>query len=189
MQVIALALLTIAFVTACNFSCFQSSCRTSGGINNHCNCDPFVDKGTTIYHAFCTATGATSCEKTDGRTGCSIEGTAARCKLTGRTSGATTWYFSDCSATNAPRCSQTLFDSNCEIIGENSWCYTEFLNWKGNTWFVPQCRAQNALQCSIKCGSSSCNQDCTGTGKGAACNCRVISTSHEAILTARCVCL
>ncbi|KAL0248265.1 hypothetical protein GEMRC1_003501 [Eukaryota sp. GEM-RC1] len=189
MKVLLLICIAFALASACNFSCFQSSCRTSGGSSENCRCDSLVDRGVTRYHALCTARGATSCEKTDYKTGCNIQGGNAQCTLAPRASGLTTWYVSHCQANSAPRCSQKMFDSNCEIVGENSKCSSAFLSWGLTTWIVPTCKADRALQCSIKCGTSSCDRNCAGTGKRADCHCFVHSTNTHAFLSARCNCL
>ncbi|KAL0231556.1 hypothetical protein GEMRC1_010960 [Eukaryota sp. GEM-RC1] len=190
MRTITLIVLGFVLASACDFSCFQSTCRTNGGKNESCHCIPLYDKGALVrHHAMCYGKTATSCEKTDYRTGCSIEGHHAECSLVARSHLYQTWYVSQCSAFYAPRCSQTVLDSNCEIIGENAKCSTTFLTHQSSVWIVPSCMAHRALQCSIKCGSSSCDKDCTGMGKRADCHCFVQSTDHHALLTSRCRCV
>ncbi|KAL0252119.1 hypothetical protein GEMRC1_001331 [Eukaryota sp. GEM-RC1] len=189
MKILFLIVLVFALTSACNFSCFQSSCRTTGGSGERCQCTTLTDRGVTRYHAMCTARGATSCEKTDDLTGCSIHGNNAQCTLTRRTSGAATWYVSYCQANSASRCSQKLAGSNCEVVGENARCTTGILSYRGAPWIVPLCQADRALQCSVNCGTSACDRDCTGTGKRADCHCFVQSSKTQVFLSAKCNCV
>ncbi|KAL0248829.1 hypothetical protein GEMRC1_004063 [Eukaryota sp. GEM-RC1] len=186
-----LLFLSIAFalVTACNFSCFQSSCRTTGGTNENCRCTSLTDRGTTRNYALCTADGATSCEKTDYHTGCNIQGDNTQCNLTLHTSGLASWFVSHCQAKSAPRCSQNLFGSSCEVVGENAECSATLLSLNITTWIVPECKADRALQCSIMCGTSSCEKNCAGTGKRADCHCFLHSDNTVGFLSSRCNCI
>ncbi|KAL0248282.1 hypothetical protein GEMRC1_003518 [Eukaryota sp. GEM-RC1] len=182
MKILLLVVFALALASACNFSCFHSSCRISGGTGENCQCTTFHGR----HHALCSASGATSCEKTDGESGCSIQGNNAKCTLSPRSGGLSTWYISDCQASNANRCTQKVFDYNCAVVGENVKCSTDFVSYGWTTWIVPTCKADRAMQCSIKCGISSCDRNCTRTGQRADCHCYATPTGF---LSAKCNCV
>ncbi|KAL0238072.1 hypothetical protein GEMRC1_012545 [Eukaryota sp. GEM-RC1] len=188
---LALSLLILLSRTSgCSFSCFQSKCDINGGTNPRCDCVSKRSYGLTGYVTECEARGATSCERTDFRFGCDIEGSNVRCDAYAKSYGLNRLWTSRCEATRAHRCSFQAYGRECSVVGEDATCHADLVESGLDGFIVGSCSARQALQCSVKCDQNSCSKTCDGSGRRwAKCQCVVQKLdTFTTIVVPKCEC-
>ncbi|KAL0238220.1 hypothetical protein GEMRC1_012693 [Eukaryota sp. GEM-RC1] len=183
-------LILLSGTWGCNFSCFQSQCAIRGGTRRRCDCVSKLSYGLDGRFTRCEAMGASSCERTDFRFGCSIEGSNARCDAVAKLYGMNRAWTSRCEAMRARRCSFKAYGRECAVVGEDARCHADLLESGLDGFIVGSCSARQALQCSVKCDQNSCSKTCDGSGRRwAKCQCVIHKLdAFRTTIAPRCEC-